>query len=143
MTRIVQEKFQVRPAQPHSEEEAGWVSQKAPNVKKDIRGRVGRAGGDQASKAMNNAEFVQSLPPGQDLEDQEFTDQRQFKISMGGTTDVSKDYNETAVKQGFTRKKLATTDDEYTGEHADIFYGEITVDGDTGFVERANLLDRM
>lgn len=142
MSRIVQEKFQVN--YPEVQERPGpWVSDKSARVKKGVPGREGRAGGDPASKSMDNARFYNGLPPGSDGEDQELSDQRVMTLTMGGETDVSKDWNPEAVKNGFTRRALRPTDDMYTREHNDAFYDEITVDGVTGFIERNNMLDRM
>ena len=143
MTRIVQEKFQVRPPQNHNDEEPGWTNDKSARAKKNTPGREGAAGGDAESRFVDNAVFYNGLPPGMDVEDQELTDQRRLDIVMGGATDISKDYNPGAVEKGFTRKKMLGTDDEYSNEHTDIFYGEAKVGDDIGFVERGNLLDRM
>jgi hypothetical protein len=136
MSRIVQEKFQVN--YPEVQEQGGpWVSDKSARVKKGLPGREGGHG------TMDSAVFYNSLPPGSDGEDQELSDQRAMKLTMGGETDVSKDWNPEAVKSGFTRRTLRPTDDMYTREHNDAFYDEITVDGVTGFIERNNMLDRM
>ena len=141
---VLQEKFQVDyPKQGNDDGHNGWKSDKAARVKKNMPGREGTAGGDPSSKAMNNAVGFNSTPPGMDVEDQEVTDQRQFKTVMSGETDVSKDWNPEAVKNGFTRRTMRATDDEYTNAHNDAFYDEIKVDGDVGFAERNNMLDRM
>lgn len=41
------------------------------------------------------------------------------------------------LQRGYGKGKMAGTDDQYTGEHADQFYGDAG-----GFVERNNYLDR-
>lgn len=143
MPGILQEKFQVDNALNRNDEEAGWISDKAARAKKGTPGREGRAGGDHASQRMNNAAQFAGLPPGMDIEDQEMSDQRSFKNTMGGESDVSADYNTEAVRKGFSRKSMRATDDEYSNAHVDAFYDEITVDGDTAFTERNNVLDRM
>ncbi len=141
MSGVMQEKFQIQvPNQPDGDHE--WVSDKRARVKKGTPGREGRAGGDQASKAMNNAVHYGTLPPGTDIEDAEIADIRQQRVTFSGEDDVSRDNNPEARKQGFTRRQLRPTDDEYTREHNDAFYDEITVDGVTGFLERNNVLDR-
>jgi hypothetical protein len=62
---------------------------------------------------------------------------------IAGCTDFSYDTNPEAFDKGFTRKAMNGTDDLYTGEHIDHFYGEaVDEDGKTGFVERNNYLDR-
>jgi hypothetical protein len=145
MTRIVQEKFQVRPEDNRNDDaHSGWIGDKAARTKKNTPGREGRRGGDYDSRYMDNAVGFNSLPPGMDIEAQEMTDQRKFDIVIQSQTDAWPTYpNAEEFKKGYKRKKMLTTDDEYTGAHTDIFYGEITEDGETGFVERGNLLDRM
>ena len=58
-------------------------------------------------------------------------------------TQATNDVTQTSLRTGFDRKKLLPTDDMYTREHNDAFYDTVTVDGDEGFVERNNYLDRM
>lgn len=145
MPGILQEKFQVdNPQQRNDDAEGrGWTSDKSARAKKNTPGREGREGGDPGSRAMNNAVGFNSLPPGTDLEDQEMTDQRRFDTVMSGASDVSRDFNAEAVAKGFQRKAMRPTDDEYSNAHVDAFYDEIKVDGDVGFVERNNVLDRL
>jgi hypothetical protein len=76
-------------------------------------------------------------PPGENVFDQEAPPKENFPFSMGGATDVSADYNETAVKEGFSKRKMRPTDDMYTREHNDAFYDDVG-----GFAERNNMLDR-
>lgn len=131
MSKIVQEKFEVRlPRAPEGVEGTGWVSDSSARVKKGTPN--GCAG-----------VMLGSLPPGMDVEDQELADIRQQPEVMSGQSDVSKDWNRGAVKDGFTRREMRPTDDMYTREHNDAFYDEITVDGQTGFLERNNYLDRL
>lgn len=141
---ILQEKFQVDNA-PNANDDArgGWASSKSARTKKGLPGREGRSGGDPASRQMNNALELASLPPGADIEDQETTDQRRFKSTMGGESDVSKDWNAEAVKRGFKHLPMRATDDEYSNAHVDAFYDEMVVDGEVGFAERNNMLDRL
>jgi hypothetical protein len=143
---ILQEKFQVdNPQQRNDDAQSGWVNDKSARAKKNPPNsmREGRPGGDYDSRYMGNAVQYASLPPGMDIEDQEMTDQRRFTICMGGESDVSADWNAEAVKNGFKRKPMRATDDEYSNAHVDAFYDEIKVDGDVGFTERNNVLDRM
>lgn len=144
MPGILQEKFQVdNPQQKNDDASSGWVGDRSARVKKGTPGREGRPGGDSASRFMDNAVNYNGLPPGMNIEDQEESDQRQFKTTMGGQSDVSRDWNAEAVKKGFTRKQMRATDDEYSKAHVDAFYDEISVDGDVGFTERNNMLDRL
>lgn len=142
MSRIVQEKFEVRYPPADDDNGTSWASDKSARAKKGVPGREGRPGGDSGSKPMDNAVFYDGLPPGSDGEDQELTDQRKMPFVMSGQTDVSHDWNPEAVANGFKRLKLRPTDDMYTREHNDAFYDEMTVDGVTGFLERNNMLDR-
>jgi hypothetical protein len=127
--KICQEKFEYR-ARPNSNEEneTQWVSADSVRNTKGMRTRV---------NAMD-----QYLPPGSNIEDQHVSDQRPTPFSMGGETDVSMDYNAQSVLMGYSRREMLPTDDMYTNEHCDAFYGEMTVDGVTGFLERNNMLDR-
>jgi hypothetical protein len=144
MPGILQEKFQVDyPQEGNDDAHSGWKSDKSARDKKQAPGREGRSGGDVASRYMNNDVFFQGLPPGMDIEDQEITDQHPFKTVMGGASDVSRDWNAEAVKKGFKRLPMRATDDEYTKAHQDAFYDEMEVDGDIGFAERNNMLDRL
>jgi hypothetical protein len=145
MPGILQEKFQVdNPQQKNDDGSSGWVTDRSARTKKGTPpGREGRPGGDPGSRFIDNAVFWNSLPPGMNIEDQESTDQRQFATTMGGESDVSKDWNQEAVRKGFQRKPMRATDDEYSKAHVDAFYDEISVDGDVGFTERNNMLDRL
>lgn len=78
------------------------------------------------------------MPPGMDIGNQHNTEQRQQPFSMSGMSDVSKDTNPQSFALGFTKRKMRGTDDAYTGEHVDHFYGDAG-----GFVERNNYLDRI
>ena len=143
-SRVLQEKFEVRlPYQSNDDAQNGWVDSKAARAKKNTPGREGRAGGDTLSKTMDNAVFYNTLPPGSDIEDQEMADIRQMETKISAESDVSSWSVKPAVfKPGYSHREMRGTDDMYTREHNDAFYDEITVDGDTGFVERNNMLDR-
>lgn len=148
MPKIVQEKYQVDYPNRDGSEEAsnGWKTDKSARVKKMQPGREGLPGGDYESRFMNNAMETLSLPPGMDIEDQEYTDQRKFNHSIAGNFpsghnagDVtSHELTATSLRKGFSEKPLLQTDDEYTREHNDPFYDDVG-----GFVERNNMLDRL
>lgn len=148
---ICAEKFQVENGPTHDEGGGQWVDDRSARTKKGMPGREGRHGGDHESKAMNNAVFFNGLPPGMDTEDQEVTDQRKMGMSYNGNNpsryasgDVTNDEcSPQNLKDGFSRKAYAPTDDMYTNEHCDTFYSEAKVDGEVGFVERGNVLDRL
>ena len=141
---IVQEKFQVTPPDnPNDNSQSGWGNDKSARAKKNTPGREGRAGGDGASRFVDNAVQFNSLPPGMDVEDQEMTDQRKFPMRMSSEGDVTPDYNQKAMKTGYTPHSCCPTDDEYSNAHTDAFYDSVKVDGVEGFVERNNMLDRL
>lgn len=65
-------------------------------------------------------------------------------FGYGGNTDVSGGLEPNTFKAGFFRREMKATDDQYGGEHIDLFYGEaVDEDGNRGFVERNNYLDRL
>ncbi len=83
------------------------------------------------------------VPPGMDIENQNCVDD--FKKGFGGDKDVGgRMVNGKALGgQGYTRLEMKSTDDQYGGEHVDLFYGEaIDEAGNHGFLERNNYLDR-
>jgi hypothetical protein len=147
MPKVVQEKFQVTLSEDSKDEgQYGWVTDTEMRAKKGTPGREGKAGGDHASHVMNNAMFVNSLPPGMDIEDQEFADIRQMGINTSGNMtnalaqgDLTNfEVTADSLRKGFHKKALLQTDDEYTREHNDAFYDDVG-----GFVERNNYLDRL
>jgi len=77
------------------------------------------------------------MPPGMDITNQCLTQQENMPLSMAGESDVSKDTNPESFECGFKKREMKGTDDQYTGEHVDHFYGDAG-----GFVERNNYLDR-
>jgi hypothetical protein len=154
MSRIVQEKFEVRPPEDANDdavEEGGyWVTDISARAKKNTPGREGLPGGDYNSRYMNNAVGYTSLPPGMEIEDQEMCDIRRMGINCSGQSgdalaagDQTQDITRRSLTVGFDRKKMRPTDDMYTREHNDAFYDSIEVDGIEGFVERNNYLDRL
>lgn len=124
MSRVVQEKFEVRYAQSGSDDaHSEWVSDKSARVKKGT--------------PEGNAVFFNTLPPGMDIEDQEVSDIRQQPTVLSGTSDVSMDTSSAVLKSGYTKREMRPTDDMYTREHNDAFYDDVG-----GFCERNNYLDR-
>ena len=148
MPKVVQEKFQVNyPDKDSSAEDTHeWQTDKSARVKKYIPGREGLPGGDYDSRYMNDSMMTNSTPPGMDMEDQEYTDQRQFNHSINGNFPIGPNAGDvtnfeltaTSLRKGFSEKKLLQTDDAYTREHNDAFYDDVG-----GFVERNNMLDRL
>jgi len=148
MPKIVQEKFQVNypDRQSSAENQHGWLTDLEARAKKMMPGREGVPGGDGESRFMNNAAFFNSLPPGMDIEDQEIVDIRKMGVNVSGNMPAeyaegdltNNELNKVSLRDGFHKKKLLQTDDEYTREHNDAFYDDVG-----GFVERNNYLDRM
>ena len=72
----------------------------------------------------------------------------EFRQGYGGNLDESgkvlfKDMEKTA-HIGFTRLDMKATDDQYSGEHVDLYYGSVVDEfGQESFVERNNMLDRL
>ena len=126
----LQEKFQITvPAKDEAEEPwASFESARQPQTKV----------GEWCSENAGDADFrrFNEMPPGMDIT-QKRSEVNNMPFSMGGQTDVSKDTNMTAFDKGFTKRDMKGTDDQYTGEHVDHFYGDAG-----GFVERNNYLDR-
>lgn len=120
---LLQEKFQVTAPEPKSHHE--WVSDKS------------------ARRSKSEPDYLNCLPPGTDIDAQELIDSPAIPRVMSGETDVTKDWNASAIEKGYKRRDVKPTDDAYTAEHVDTFYGEAVSDGDVGFCERGNLLDRI
>lgn len=129
--RGLQEKFQVViPAK----EEAGeqWVSARS---QRDLRGMQPWCNSDSIEQDPRKFNLV---PPGMEIHNQFYTQQQQMPLVMAGQSDVSKDTNPQSFDKGFTKREMKGSDDCYTGEHIDHFYGDAG-----GFVERNNYLDRI
>lgn len=128
MPGILQEKFQV---------------DNAPNANDDAHNGWASHGSARTKKGLNAPRGTTPLPPGMDIGNQTRTDQNAMPLVMSGTSDVSMDTNAESLRKGYSRKAMRATDDEYSNAHVDAFYDEVKVDGDVGFAERNNVLDRM
>ena len=119
----LQEKLQITvPAKDEAGE--GWVSaDSARDSQSDVPSFLAR---------------FNKMPPGMEIDNQCSAEINNMPLVMSGQNDVSKDVNDTAFKEGFKVREMNGTDDQYTGEHVDLFYGDAG-----GFVERNNYLDRM
>jgi hypothetical protein len=144
--KFVQEKYQVNyPGMPVEDDPGGWVSLKS------VRAKKGTPGPQPDRHNVSSAGVLyNSLPPGMDIEDQEMTDQRKFNESISGSFprghnagDVTQNLTAKSGTTGFKRLECCPTDDMYTREHNDAFYDDPEVDGQHGFVERNNYLDRL
>lgn len=142
MSRIVQEKFQVDyPQQRNDDAHSGWVSDTSARRNKGVyRTRSVQGAYEGVGRALND------LPPGMNIESQNLADissQPMSSGNLGNGDQITTDVTLESLHKGYDRKKLLSTDDEYTRQHNDAFYDEPIVDGDTGFLERNNMLDRM
>lgn len=141
MTKIVQEKFQVdAPPNRNDDASSGWKTDKSARDRKGLQTRAPTGAFESIRTGRYNR-----LPPGMDIEDQALADinSQPFGSSLESGTQVTNDVTERSLREGFDRKPLRPTDDQYTREHNDAFYDSVEVDGVEGFVERNNMLDRM
>jgi hypothetical protein len=141
MTKIVQEKFQVDyPQQRNDDAHSGWASDKSARTRKALQTRASNGNFESFLGDRYNR-----LPPGQNIDDQELADipREPYGSSLETGTQVTDDVTTKSLREGFDRKKILSSDDEYTREHNDAFYDTVEVDGVEGYVERNNMLDRM
>lgn len=134
----LQEKFQIS-IPPKKEPDHEWTSFK------DARstGEAGFAHSNNVSATADAYEKTNFMPPGMDISNQRFKRINNMPLSTAGESDVSQDTNPDSFAKGFKRRDMKGTDDQYTGEHMDLFYGEaVDEEGNVGFVERSNYLDR-
>jgi hypothetical protein len=137
----LQEKFQITvPAKQEVSDNDNWV----------FPGIDNRANSSQRDSLDGLTSFISGMPtdvdprkfnfppPGMEIGNQINEQRGHMGVSLGGRTDVSgKMESPEAMERGFTRLEMKGTDDQYTGEHVDHFYGDAG-----GFVERNNYLDR-
>ena len=136
MSRIVQEKFEVRSARrPEGQENPAWKTDKSARDRQGLQTR-GRSGRFEPYRG----DLYNRLPPGSEIADQEVYSEHPQPTAggLGSGTQVTEDVTRGSLKQGFDRKALSPTDDMYTREHNDAFYDDVG-----GFVERNNYLDRL
>ena len=135
MSKVVQEKFQtvqeLKPAPSHS-----WASDSSARTRKGLQQRH-----DDGKYQTYRADLNQ-LPPGMDLDDQSVREVNSMRLITAGTDDVTDNPKGQDFVKGYVSLELKPTDDQWTREHQDAFYDEITVDGVTAFNERNNYLDR-
>jgi hypothetical protein len=132
MASSLQEKFQISPPRNDKGEDPGpWASfEKARQSQAEVGDWCPENAGSVDMRRFNE------MPPGMNI-DQCRAEINGMPLSTAGESDVSKDTNPTAFREGFTKRDMKGTDDQYTGEHMDHFYGDAG-----GFVERNNYLDR-
>ena len=124
----LQEKFQITVPVRGEGEGEGWVS-----ANSEVKARA--ECGDPYDVDVQKFNY---MPPGMELSNQTSAEINQMPLVMSGECDVSADTSPESLYKGFTRKHMAGSDDQYTGEHVDHFYGDAG-----GFTERNNYLDRL
>lgn len=137
----LQEKFQITSRQNSTGEADGhWVTDKQARH----TGESGRLHKNNTRSADEVGGKFNMLPPGMDINDQARRTIEDMPRSLAGASDVSADTNPKALREGYKRHSLGGADDQYSGEHVDHFYGEaVGDDGNPGFVERNNYMDRL
>ena len=116
----LQEKFQtILPPQPNEDDGNEWQTF------------------ESQRKATAPARFNE-MPNNMDV-----ANQNPMLRQIAGCTDFSYDTTPESLEKGYRRHPMKGTDDLYTGEHVDHFYGEVQdEEGKKGFVERNNYCDR-
>ena len=147
----MKEKFQIthRPI-PVEDGENQWLwGGKTPNYQKDKFGvRVTTPKSTSVITNVETAGNLQQLPPGMDIDNQMRVLINDMPLVVAGANDVSGHLaaleNQSTMSRGTSLEQFGATDDQYTGEHIDLFYGEAYGDdGTVGFVERNNYMDRL
>jgi hypothetical protein len=140
---LLQEKFQrtVRNEPPELDQWATQDSQR--RVFEFSNQRITHERVGAGSDADFDAPVTNRLPPGMWIDNQAPSMGHQIPdVGFAGATDVSNSVDQAMLKKGFQRQNLHPSDEMYTNEHTEEFYGDATVDGKTGFLERNNYLDR-
>lgn len=123
----LQEKFQI--IMPGKKEKSpGWVDDKSQRDNSTI-------------KRPYLFQNFNEMPVGYDASSKK----DEFTAVFDGSQDVSNGmFTDTNMVNGFQPLAMRGDDDQYTGEHVDHFYGiAYGDDGEEGFAERANFLDRI
>lgn len=145
---LSQEKFQVT-AEPRKKRDHQWATFESQRrvISEDTRSYDTSEAKKRTVIGGINAAFsapiTNRMPPGQEIMDQKLAPS--FNVRDGGlagSTDESNSVNAAMLKKGFQHQNMRPEDEMYNNEHVELFYGEATVDGVTGFVERNNMLDR-
>ena len=127
-----------------AKEEAGepWVSfesvRKPRLVTRGMLDLPSKQGGSLPVSRLNLIPSTEILEPTQSWSN----------LDRAGSTDVTDNVNDVDIIRGWDRHLIKPQDDQYHGEHVDLFYGTVvgTDDADnkvTGFIERNNYLDRL
>ena len=137
MPQSLQEKFQICVPSNYEEDPGPWVPF---NSQFDARKSPTKGYKPTDADAYDARQF-NNMPPGMDIDGDGVLPNvviNPMRLVFAGQTDVSGDVNGESIAEGFTKRKMSCTEDQYTGEHMDMFYGDAD-----GFVERNNYLDRL
>lgn len=143
---LLQEKFQVTAERPKREDRE-WTSFESQRVTHAIPERSIDTSDAKKRNTLGGIDaridtpMSNQMPPGMGMRNQNPVPGHRMPYSAAGESDVS-DMVSRSMAKGYTRIPMRGTDDLYTNEHVEEFYGEATVDGKTGFLERNNYLDR-
>lgn len=151
---LLQEKFQ-RTAPSRTEGPNEWANKSygdGTSIRKIYQPNKSERYESEQSFAPDEGSFtdykLNYMPPGMFIDNQEpQVTERPYKKTDAGVTDVSKDTTDRAMRKGFTLRPFSGTDDLYTNEHKEEFYGEAKGEDDAGnkvegFLERNNYMDR-
>ena len=137
MNKLVQEKYQSDYPNPADKDPGPWASAaSARRSKRELQTRASSGLYESYGSGLND------LAPGMAIDRQNLSDIPEMRTVTGGTDDVTDNPSGGDWGKGYVPLKMRPTDDQFTREHNDAFYDEITVDGQTGFLERNNVLDR-
>jgi hypothetical protein len=142
MNKFWQEKYQTIQPEPGWEFKPNLNTWETPESQRVLRGEAtldhkNNVNANDVRESYLNP--LNILPCGMDLEDPATT----FVYGFGGDTDATNNVTTASLKTGFEYDPMAPTDDQYSGEHIEMFYGEAFGDDRrVGFVERNNYLDR-
>lgn len=139
----LQEKFQITvPETPSAKEEGEhkWADFSSART----TGEAGFHHSNPSSAQGSSMQKMNYMPPGMEIANQRRKRIDHMPLTIAGASDVSEDVKPESFEEGYLCYDLAGTDDQYSGEHMDLFYGEAKdpETGRTGFVERNNYLDR-
>jgi hypothetical protein len=126
------EHFQITTPNPYTEADEPWADFKSA---RKVRGVI------ESGQKFNQIPTV-------NLDEVVLNEDGGMPLSLAGRTDVTDNLHNEDLRRGWDPHLTKPDDDQYTGEHVDLFYGEVTGKDDggdtyTGFAERNNYLDRI
>ena len=136
MSKIVQEKFEIREPNPSDKDQGPWASDASARTRKGLQQR------HDSGKYQSYRADLNMLPPGMNIDEQQVREINSMRTVTGGTDDVTDNPVGSNFSKGYVGLKMKGTDDLYTNEHVDVFYNSVEVDGVEGYLERGNVLDR-